>query len=242
MKKLTELLGNTGICPALRRIAEASDSNFTEVEAGGGEQPSGNYLTKEQADEAYQSKGNYAPAAPAEDPYVKKSEIPEAPDLSGYLKTEDAQQTYVAKVEGKGLSTNDFTTWDKNKLDGINADDIPWRIDIPVRGVQFNKVFEQEEILSEWFHVASSVDLKQLILKRQLVEVYGITLTGKPMYYRMSVHYAAFESDTQVKLVWVGLDTSNDAVAKYTCVINLDGTVIENGCNVQLTLKTIEIE
>lgn len=246
MKKLTELLGNTGICPALKRIAEASDSNFTEVEVGGegggGEQPSGNYLTKEQADEAYQPKGNYAPAAPAEDPYVKKSEIPAAPDLSGYLKTEDAQQTYVAKVEGKGLSTNDFTTGDKNKLDGINADDIPWRIDIPVRGVQFNKVFEQEEILSEWFHVASSVDLKQLILKRQLVEVYGITLTGKPMYYRMPVHYAAFESDTQVKLVWVGLDTSNDAVAKYTCVINLDGTVIENGCNVQLTLKTIEIE
>ena len=305
MKKLTELLGQTGICPALKRIAEASDNNFTEVEAGGGEQPSGNYLTKEQADKAYQPKGNYAPAAPTEDPYVKKSELP---DLSPYLKITEVDgkkvvtlpfdvqimgtidediyaiaslrryaqsegadviqveigttsfhlnlnsaddvtvdtpsgkktlaTTDVASLEKDGLMSKD----DKAKLDRIDDNNIPWRIDIPVRGVQFNKVFEQEEILSEWFHVASSVDLKQLILKRQLVEVYGITLTGKPMYYRMPVHYAAFESDTQVKLVWVGLDTNNDAVSKYTCIINLDGTVIENGCNVQLTLKTIEIE
>lgn len=243
MKKLTELLGNTGICPALRRIAEASDSNFNEVEkGGGGDQPSGNYLTKEQADEAYQPKGNYAPAAPAGDPYVKKSEIPAAPDLSGYLKSEVAEETYVAKEEGKGLSTKDFTAEDKEKLDGINADNIPWRIDIPVRGTQFNKVFAEETILSEWFHVATRVDLKSLILKKQLVEVYGITLTTNPHYYRMPVHYAAFESDTQVKLVWVGLDTNNDLVAKYTCIINLDGTVIENECNVQLTLKAIETE
>ena len=145
--------------------------------------------------------------------------------------------TDVASLEKDGL----MSKADKAKLDEINADEIPWRIDIPVRGTQFNKVFEEETILSEWFHVASSVDLKQLILKKQLVEVYGITLTGKPMYYRMPVHYAAFESNTQVKLVWVGLDTSNDMVAKYTCLINLDGTVIENGCNVQLTLKTIEV-
>ena len=312
MKKLTKLLGETGICPALKRIAEASDNNFAEVEAGGegggGEQPSENYLTKEKADELYQQKGDYAPAAPADDPYAKKSEIPELPDLSPYLKiTEvdgkkvvtlpfDAQimgtideaiyaiaslrryaqsegadviqveigttsfhlnlnsaddvtvdtpsgkktlaTTDVASVEKDGLMSKD----DKAKLDGIDDNNIPWRIDIPVRGTQFNKVFEEETILSEWFHVASSVDLKQLILKKQLVEVYGITLTGKPMYYRMPVHYAAFESNTQVKLVWVGLDTNNDSVAKYTCIINLDGTVIENECNVQLTLKTIEVE
>ena len=312
MKKLTKLLGETGICPALKRIAEASDANFTEVEkggqGGGGEQPSENYLTKEKADELYQPKGDYAPAAPADDPYAKKSQIPELPDLSPYLKiTEvdgkkvvtlpfDAQimgtideaiyaiaslrryaqsegadviqveigttsfhlnlnsaddvtvdtpsgkktlaTTDVASVEKDGLMSKD----DKAKLDGIDDNNIPWRIDIPVRGTQFNKVFEEETILSEWFHVASSVDLKQLILKKQLVEVYGITLTGKPMYYRMPVHYAAFESNTQVKLVWVGLDTNNDSVAKYTCLINLDGTVIENGCNVKLTLKTIEVE
>lgn len=308
MKKLTKLLGETGICPALKRIAEASDANFTEVEAGGGEQPSGNYLTKEQADEAYQPKGDYAPAAQADDPYAKKSEIPELPDLSPYLKITEVNGKKVvalpfdvqimgtideaiyaiaslrryAQSEGadviqveigttsfhlnlnsaddvtvdtpsgkKTLATTDVASLekdglmskgDKAKLDGINVDNTPWRIDIPVRGTQFNKVFEEETILSNWFHVATRVDLKSLILKKQLVEVYGITLTYNPHYYRMPVHYAAFESETQVKLVWVGLDTSNDMVAKYTCLINLDGTVIENGCNVQLTLKTIEVE
>ena len=308
MKKLTKLLGETGICPALKRIAEASDANFTEVEAGGGEQPSGNYLTKEQADEAYQPKGDYAPAAPADDPYAKKSEIPGLPDLSPYLKITEVNGKKVvalpfdvqimgtideaiyaiaslrryAQSEGadviqveigttsfhlnlnsadditvdtpsgkKTLATTDVASLekdglmskgDKAKLDGINVDNTPWRIDIPVRGTQFNKVFEEETILSNWFHVATRVDLKSLILKKQLVEVYGITLTYNPHYYRMPVHYAAFESETQVKLVWVGLDTSNDMVAKYTCLINLDGTVIENGCNVQLTLKTIEVE
>lgn len=308
MKKLTELLGQTGICPSLKRIAEAADNNFTEVEVGGREQPSENYLTKEQADEAYQPKGNYAPAAPAEDPYVKKSEISAAPDLSPYLKITEVDgkkvvtlpfnaqimgtideaiyaiaslrryaqseradviqveigttsfhlnlnsvddvtvdtpsgkktlaTTDVASLEKDGLMSKD----DKAKLDGIDDNNIPWRIDIPVRGTQFNKVFEEETILSDWFHVASRVDLKSLILKKQLVEVYGISLTTNPHYYRMPVHYAAFESDTQVKLVWVGLDTNNDSVAKYTCIINLDGTIIENECNVQLTLKAIETE
>ena len=35
---------------------------------------------------------------------------PEASDLSDYLKKTDAQDTYVAKETGKGLSENDFTT------------------------------------------------------------------------------------------------------------------------------------
>lgn len=312
MKKLTELLGVTGICPALKKIAEASDANFTEVEkggqGGGGEQPSGG-LTKAEADKLYQPlgnyqpQGNYAPAAPVDDPYVNESKIkdfvkieevdgkkvlvlPIGAQLMGKIDggaiyalaslrkyaqetgadliqveigttkfhlnlntlddvtvdTPEGKKKLQFAEEGKGLSTNDYTTEDKEKLDGIDANNIPWRIDIPLRGVQFNKVFAEETILSDWFHVASRADLKSLILKKQLVEVYGITLTYNPHYYRMPVHYAAFESDTQVKLVWVGLDTSNDVVSKYTCIINLDGTVIENGCNVQLTLKAIETE
>lgn len=43
-------------------------------------------------------------------------------DLSGYLTKADAEATYVAKEEGKGLSANDFTNEDKAKLDGIEAD------------------------------------------------------------------------------------------------------------------------
>lgn len=42
-----------------------------------------------------------------------------AVDLSGYLKSADAATTYVAIVSGKGLSTNDYTTAEKTKLEGI---------------------------------------------------------------------------------------------------------------------------
>lgn len=40
-------------------------------------------------------------------------------DLSPYLKKTDASSTYVAKVSGKDLSTNDYTTAEKTKLAGI---------------------------------------------------------------------------------------------------------------------------
>ena len=41
-------------------------------------------------------------------------------DLSGYAKTTDLD-AYVQKVEGKGLSTNDYTNEEKAKLEGIEA-------------------------------------------------------------------------------------------------------------------------
>lgn len=42
-------------------------------------------------------------------------------DLSAYAKSADIANTYVAKEDGKGLSTNDFTNDLKSKLDGIAA-------------------------------------------------------------------------------------------------------------------------
>lgn len=117
---------------------------------------------------------------------------------------------------------------------------IPWRVDLPIR-TPLNKVFEESEIL-EWFHVKSASELKTVVNTRNLYMKYGILLTGKPMYYNMQIHYAAFESNTKVKLVWVGLDTSNDAATKYTLIINLDGTVIENGSNVSLKLESFALK
>ena len=40
-------------------------------------------------------------------------------DLGAYAKTADVEGGYVAKEEGKGLSTEDYTTADKTKLGGI---------------------------------------------------------------------------------------------------------------------------
>jgi len=42
-------------------------------------------------------------------------------DLADYLKKTDAANTYVQKDGSKVLSTNDFTTAEKNKLAGIDA-------------------------------------------------------------------------------------------------------------------------
>ena len=42
-------------------------------------------------------------------------------DLSDYLTSANAQQTYVAKESGKGLSSNDYTTTEKNKLAGLHT-------------------------------------------------------------------------------------------------------------------------
>lgn len=144
---------------------------------------------------------------------------------------------YVKKEEGKGLSSNDFTDEYKEKLEGIDENSISWRISLPIR-TPLNKVFEESEILG-WFRVESVTELKQLFNTRNLYLKYGIILTGKPMYYNMQIHYAAFESDTQVKLIWVGLDTSNDAATRYTFIINLDGAVIENNSNVSLKLESL---
>lgn len=128
---------------------------------------------------------------------------------------------------------------DDKVISELDADlySIPWRVDLPIR-TPLNKVFEESEIL-EWFHVKSVSELKTVVNTRNLYMKYGILLTGKPMYYNMQIHYAAFESNTQVKLVWVGLDTSNDAATKYTLIINLDGTVIENNSNVSLKLESL---
>lgn len=42
-------------------------------------------------------------------------------DLSNYYTKSEISSGYVAKVSGKGLSTNDYTTTEKNKLAGIAA-------------------------------------------------------------------------------------------------------------------------
>ena len=41
-------------------------------------------------------------------------------DLSAYVTANEIAENYVAKVSGKGLSTNDYTTAEKNKLAGID--------------------------------------------------------------------------------------------------------------------------
>ena len=77
------------------------------------------FLTKESATSTYATKEENALKADkseVESKYALKTEIP---DVTSYIKTTDADAKYVAQVSGKGLSTNDFTTELKTKLDNL---------------------------------------------------------------------------------------------------------------------------
>lgn len=111
-------------------------------------------------------------------------------------------------------------------------------LSVPIRTKQ-DKVYTQEEILA-WFKVTSISDLKLLFTRNNpLFAKYGITLSTLPHYYKMNVEYAAFESANQIKLVFLGLDTSNHEPSKFTVIANLDGTIIEGNSNVQLLIESL---
>ena len=185
--------------------------------------------------------------------FAKKSEIPdisnlatkdEIPSLDGYATTAELE-TKVDKVDGKQLSTEDYTTEEKEKLSKVNPELISVAVNFPVRtsggsdGPE-DRVYTQEEIL-EWFGVADIAALKKQISIGGIQYVkYGIMLMGNPYYYRMPVEYAAFESANQIKLVFTGLNTNNDVVSKYEIIANLNGTIIEGNSNVKMTVTSIE--
>lgn len=100
-----------------------------------------------------------------------------------------------------------------------------------------NKVHEKAEILG-WFGVENEAGLKSIIASKQPIFVrYGISLSGQPRYYKFPAEYVAFESNTKVKLVFEGLDTSDDSVVRYTILMNLDGTLIGEQSNISMVLE-----
>lgn len=102
-----------------------------------------------------------------------------------------------------------------------------------------NKVHEKAEILG-WFGVEDEAGLKSIIAsKRPIFVRYGITLSAQPRYYKFPAEYVAFESNTQVKLVFEGLDTSDDSVVRYTILMNLDGTLIGEQSNISMVLEPL---
>lgn len=112
-------------------------------------------------------------------------------------------------------------------------------VQIPIRTLQ-DKVYTKEEILG-WFGVEDEAELKTKIVRNYFpILKYGITLSYNPHYYKMPIEYLAFESANQIKLVFTGLDTSNDVVSKYEILINLDGTIIENNSNIKVTITSLE--
>ena len=144
------------------------------------------------------------------------------------------QVRYLSDTEIDDKVSSKTTTYSSNKIDSLT----PVMLSVPVR-LKKDKVYTQEEILA-WFNVTSISDLKLLFTRNNpLFAKFGITLTTLPHYYKMNVEYAAFESANQIKLVFLGLDTSNDEPSRFTIVANLDGTIIEGNSNVQVTIEPL---
>ena len=115
----------------------------------------------------------------------------------------------------------------------------PVMVQIPIRtNSTFNTVQDKETILG-WFGCTKDSELKGLISRQQPMFLkYGISLSTNPHYYKMPIEYIAYETANQVKLVFTGLDTSDDSVVKYTILMNLDGTIIgDTNSNVQLVME-----
>lgn len=111
---------------------------------------------------------------------------------------------------------------------------LPIEFNFPIRTLQ-DKVYTQEEIFA-WFGVADAAELKGLIVREgQFYLKYGIQLSGNPYYYKMPIQYIAFETANQIKMVVVGLDTTNDMPTKYEIILNLDGTIAEGNSNIKVT-------
>ena len=118
---------------------------------------------------------------------------------------------------------------------------VPIEVNLPtavIRGI-IKKTYTQEEILG-WFGFDEVAKLKSAIVSNGLMYIrYGIQLSGNPYYYRMPVQYCAFESANQLKIVSIGLDTSNDKPNKITIIFNLDGTLINEVSNVEITFDEL---
>ena len=153
----------------------------------------------------------------------------------GTYKGDEAKEVdFVVNAKTVPMSEEDATT----VYDKIDALKEATQIDVPIRTIQ-DKVYTQEELLG-WFGVSTVAELKNRILKEgQMYVEYGITLSTNPHNYKMPAQYVAFETANQIKLVVVGLDTSNDKPCKYEILMNLDGTIIEGNCNVKITTTPI---
>lgn len=130
-----------------------------------------------------------------------------------------------------------------NKTFAAVADVAPVIVNINLRDSKLTTEVQEKETILGWFGVTTDVELKQLIAgTRPMFVRYGISLSTNPHYYKMPIEYVAYESATQLKLVFSGLDTSNDQPVRYTIVANLDGTPIEETGNVSMVLEPIDTQ
>lgn len=170
-------------------------------------------------------------------------------------RTYDEGATYVTEVgtTKNGLTLNaterpqiDLKDADSEKVAYLSEIEaiqelLPVMIQIPIRTLK-DEVYDQATIFG-WFGVEDIAGLRGLFSSQHLIWLrYGISSMGVGhMMYRFVVEYAEVNSDgNTVKLVFSGLNTENDKLAKYEFTAKLDGTVVSGNSNVQLTVTDQE--
>ena len=149
---------------------------------------------------------------------------------------------YATKEElaGKANAEHTHKIADVTGLQDL-LDTLPVMIQIPIRTLQ-DKVYDQATIFG-WFGVEDIAGLRGLFSSQHLLWLrYGISSMGVGhMMYRFVVEYAEVNSDgNTIKLVFSGLNTKNDKLAKYEFTAKLDGTIVEGQSNVQLVVTDKE--
>ena len=151
--------------------------------------------------------------------------------------------TTTALTEGLAGKADTEHTHEIADVTGLQAllDTLPVMIQIPIRTLQ-DKVYDQATIFG-WFGVEDIAGLRGLFSSQHLLWLrYGIASMGVGhMMYRFVVEYAEVNSDSNtIKLVFSGLNTQNDKLAKYEFTAKLDGTIVEGQSNVQLVVTDKE--
>lgn len=171
-------------------------------------------------------------ASPTSEPYVMSVVVNVTPEGEYSIVRNGAR--------GQILTSSNLAS---NKTFAAIADVAPVIVNINLRDSKLTSEVQEKETILGWFGVTTDVELKKLIAStRPMFVRYGISLSTNPHYYKMPVEYIAYESATQLKMVFSGLDTSNDQPVRYTIVANLDGTVIEEGGNVSMVLEPIDTQ
>ena len=145
-------------------------------------------------------------------------------------------QTYMKQPTGLAMVTIKITdgvysVFQNAKVtEFATVDDLrtmPIEVDFPIYGLKDSAYTESQ--IFEWFGVSATTELKGYIDHEGPMYVrYGANYQQLPHYYRMPVDYCAFESATQIKMVFNGLDVLTDNPVKYVIEMNLDGTLFED--------------
>lgn len=164
----------------------------------------------------------------------------ELQEVEAKIPSVEGLATTASLTEGLAGKADVEHTHEIADVTGLQAllDTLPVMIQIPIRTLK-DEVYDQATIFG-WFGVEDIAGLRGLFSSQHLLWLrYGIASMGiGHMMYRFVVEYAEVNSDgNTIKLVFSGLNTNNDKLAKYEFTAKLDGTVVSGNSNVQLTVN-----